>query len=85
MVVGVPLPVPGDGDGERKSTGRPDAAELLREEEPTWTGGEPPVDEDRVPIVRPAEAGADTSGWDDTGDAWWLYGDVERTERTTGG
>ncbi|TDC54788.1 hypothetical protein E1258_23455 [Micromonospora sp. KC207] len=83
-VVGVPLPTPVTGDEER-TPNRPDAAELLREEEPTWTGAEPSPDEDRVPIVRPAGAGADTSGWDDIGDAWWLHGDVERAERTTGG
>ena len=60
---------------------RPDAAELLSEERPAWSG----VGEDRVPVVRPVEDG-DTSGWDDGEPAWWLRGDEpEREERVSGG
>ncbi|MEU1755723.1 hypothetical protein ABZ436_24125 [Micromonospora matsumotoense] len=81
-VVGVPLPVPAAVDEEREPVDRPDAADLLRAEESTWTGVEPP-DDTRVPIVRPAEQGVDTSGWDDSADAWWLSGDGQGPERTT--
>ncbi|MEV4703730.1 hypothetical protein [Actinoplanes sp. NPDC049316] len=81
------------GAEEREETHRPDAAELLTEEEPTWTGGEPagpaePGDgaaaDDRVPVLRADDGDGDRSAWDDTGRSWWLYGDGhERDERLT--
>jgi integrin beta 3 len=67
---------------EREEVARPDAAELLREDRPTWTGGEP-VGEDRVPVVRPVEED-DTSGWDDGGAVWWLRGDEAEGEERVG-
>ncbi|WP_431923525.1 hypothetical protein [Micromonospora wenchangensis] len=84
-VPAVPVPPAGHPDDEPAPVDRPDAARLLHEEEPTWTGVEPPADEHRVVIVRPAAANAGKSAWDDYGDAWWLPDDAEREERTTDG
>ncbi|MFG1918542.1 hypothetical protein [Micromonospora sp. NPDC048898] len=81
-VVGVPAPV--SEDEERTPADRLDAGEPLHEDRPTWTGVESRLDENRVPIVRTAEAGADTSGWDDTTGAWWLHGEPEGTGVTGG-
>ncbi|MGA5300898.1 hypothetical protein ACPCHT_13275 [Nucisporomicrobium flavum] len=85
VLTGVPEPE------EREQAERPEAAELLAEEEPAWAGeqrGEPvepgaPAD-DRVPVLRADDGNGDRSAWDDTGQSWWLHGDgPEREERLT--
>ncbi|MFV2127499.1 hypothetical protein ACFHWS_23610 [Micromonospora sp. LOL_013] len=62
---------------EREPVDRPDAADLLREDEVVWARAD--LDQrkrtdDRVPVVRPAEDAADPSHWADPDGIWWLRG-----------
>ncbi|BCJ52703.1 hypothetical protein Asp14428_41780 [Actinoplanes sp. NBRC 14428] len=73
---------------EREQAERPEAAELLVEEEQTWTGepeaGQPEQpalpEDDRVPVLRADDGQGDRSAWDDPGQSWWLQGDGHERE-----
>ncbi|WP_406077939.1 hypothetical protein [Micromonospora sp. NBC_00858] len=82
---GTPPPVPAGAVPGRPSTGdakerpepeRPKSAELLQKEAAAWgagpAGAEVPLDDDRVPVVRPGDDDEDPAGWDDAADSWWL-------------
>jgi collagen type III alpha len=60
-------PIPAvSGPDHDEPPSRPDAAELLREEEDAWN-----LADDQVPVLRADEAD-DDDGWDDVDQAWWL-------------